>query len=148
MGTKKIIKKQQKTVFFVQKIQPGHRKELMLILNSVLEDILVYHLRLKLIFFFFLKKKFQKSTSVYFVGSDPRLLEIGAKWRTQWAPKLKVKKNKGCQRAGSRGTALWPVPICQKIWHMVTKKNHQKTVKKVCLFKKVNQEVGKSWSYY
>ena len=52
----------------------------MLILNSVLEDILVYHLRLKQIFFFFfLKKKFQKSTSVNFVGSDPRLLEIGAK---------------------------------------------------------------------
>ena len=51
----------------------------MLILNSVLEDILVYHLRLKQIFFFFLKKKFQKSTSVNLVGSDPRLLEIGAK---------------------------------------------------------------------
>ena len=26
---------------------------------------------------------------------------------------------------------------------MGTKKNHQKTAKKVCLFKKVNQEVGK-----
>ena len=117
----------------------------MLILNSVLEDILVYHLRLKQIFFFYFeKKKFQKSTSVNFVGSDPRLLEIGAKWRTHWALKLKVKKNKGCQRAGSRGTALWPVPICQKIWHMGTKKkNHQKTAKKVCLFKKVNQEVEK-----
>ena len=81
MGTKKIIKKQQKTVFFVEKIQPGHKKELMLILNSVMEDILVYHLRLEQIFFFFffLKKKFQKSTSVNLVGSDPRLLEIGAK---------------------------------------------------------------------
>ena len=64
----------------------------MLILNSVLEDILVYHLRLKQIFFFIWKKKFQKSTSVNFVGSDPRLLEIGAKWRTHWALKLKVKK--------------------------------------------------------
>ena len=64
----------------------------MLILNSVLEDILVYHLRLKKIFFFFFEKKFQKSTSVNFVGSDPRLLEIGAKWRTHWALKLKVKK--------------------------------------------------------
>ena len=90
---------------------------------------------------------FEKITSVNFVGSDPRLLEIGAKWRTHWALKLKVKKNKMCQRAGSRGTALWPVPICQKTWHMGTKKNHQKTAKKVCLFKKVNQEVGKSWSY-
>ena len=147
MGTKKIIKKQQKTVFFVYKTQPGVGKELILLINSVLEDILVYHLRLEENFFFFFEKKFQKSTRVNFVGSDPRLLEIGAKWRTHWALKLKVKKNKGCQRAGSRGTALWPVPICQKIWHMGTKKNHQKTAKKVCLFKKANQEVGKSWSY-
>ena len=53
MGTKKIIKKQQKTVFFVEKIQPGHRKELILLINSVLEDILFYHLRLKENFFFF-----------------------------------------------------------------------------------------------
>ena len=163
---------------------------------------MIYHLRLRENFylFFFLKKKFQKSTSVNFVGSDPRLLEKGAKWRTHWALKLeigakgqkiikgvrglaqeaqpsdlypyatksdtwvqkkssknskkqfslfkkfnqdiakwrthwaiifKVKKNKGCQRAGSRGTALWPVPICQKIWHMGTKKiikKQQKTV--------------------
>ena len=59
MGTKKTIRKQQKTVFFVKKIQPGHKKELMLILNSVLEDTLVYHLRLKQIFFF-LKKIFKK----------------------------------------------------------------------------------------
>ena len=56
MGTKKIIKKQQKTVFFVKKIQPGHRKELILLINIVFEDILVYHLRLKEIFFFFEKK--------------------------------------------------------------------------------------------
>ena len=58
MGTKKIIKKQQKTVFFVKKNQPGHRKELILLINSVLEDILVYHLRLKenfYLFFFFEK---------------------------------------------------------------------------------------------
>ena len=42
---------------------------------------MIYHLRLKenFLFFFFLKKKFQKSTSVNFVGSDPRLLKIGAK---------------------------------------------------------------------
>ena len=80
---------------------------------------------------------FEKTTSVNFVGSDPRLLEIGAKWRTHWAIILKVKKkNKGCQRAGSRGTALWPVPICQKIWHMGTKKiikKQQKTVFFVCV---------------
>ena len=79
MATKKIIKKQQKTVFFVEKIQPGSRKELVLLMNSVLEDILIYHLRLEENFFFFLKKKFQKTTSVNFVGPDTRLLEIGAK---------------------------------------------------------------------
>ena len=45
-----------------------------------MEDILIYHLRLKENFYlFFLKKKFQKITSVNVVGSDPRLLEIGAK---------------------------------------------------------------------
>ena len=60
MGTKKIIKKQQKTVFFAYKIQPGHRKELILLKNSVLEDILVYHLRLKGNFFFFEKKVSKK----------------------------------------------------------------------------------------
>ena len=52
---KKIIKKQQKTVFFVKKIQPGHRKELILLINSVLEDIWFYHLRLQENFFFFEK---------------------------------------------------------------------------------------------
>ena len=79
MGTKKIIKKQQKRVLIVYKIQPGHRKELILLINSVLEGILIYHLRLEENFFFFFEKKFQKITSVNFVGSDPRLLEIGAK---------------------------------------------------------------------
>ena len=58
---KKIIKKQQKTVLIVYKIQPGHRKELILLINSVLEAILIYHLRLKEIFFFFLKKKVSKN---------------------------------------------------------------------------------------
>ena len=98
-------------------LQDTRRKELILLINSVLEDILNYHLRLKEKFYDFFFKKIEKITSVNFVGSDPRLLEIGAKWRTHWALMLKVKKNKGCQRAGSRGTALWPVPICQKLWH-------------------------------
>ena len=119
MGTKKIIKKQQKTFFFIKKTQSGSRKELVSLINSVLEDISIYHLRLKEKCFF---SKFQKITSVNFVGPDPRLLEMGAKWRTHWGLKLKIKKNKGCQRASSRGTALCPVPICQKIWHMGTKK--------------------------
>ena len=62
MGKKKIIKKQQKTVLFVSKIQPGRRKELILLINSVLEDILIYHLRLKDNFyhFFFEKRSFKK----------------------------------------------------------------------------------------
>ena len=59
--------------------------------NCVLEDILIYHLRLKENFFFW-KKKFQNILGVNFVGPDPRLLEIGAKWRTYWALKLKIKK--------------------------------------------------------
>ena len=80
-GTKKSSKNSKKQ-FSLFKIQPGRRKELIFLINSVLEDILIYHLRLKENFFFFLKKKFQKITSVNFVGSDPRLLEIGAKRRT------------------------------------------------------------------
>ena len=73
---KKSSKNTKKTVFTVKKIQSGSRKELVLLLNSVLEDILIYHLRLEENFF--LKKKFQKITSVNFVGPKPRLLEIGA----------------------------------------------------------------------
>ena len=49
----------------------------------------------------FLKKKFQKITSVNFVGPDPSLLETGAKWRTHWALELKIKdfkKIKGVKR--------------------------------------------------
>ena len=44
---------------------------------------------------------FEKITSVNFVGSDTRLLEIGEKWRTHWAIILKVKK----QIKGVRGLA-------------------------------------------
>ena len=78
---KKIIKKQQKKFVYLKKSQSGSRKKLVLLINSVLEDILIYHLRPKenFFYFFFEKKKFQKITSVNFVGSDPRLLEIGAK---------------------------------------------------------------------
>ena len=80
---------------------------------------------------------FEKITSVNFVGSDPRLLEIGAKWRTHWAIILKVKK----QIKGVRGLAqeaqpsdLYPYARKSDTW--VQKKNYQKTAKKVCLFKK------------
>ena len=82
MGTRENHQKTaKKTGFLCLKIQPGTRKELVLLKNSVLEDILIYHLRLKENFFF-LKKKFQKFTSVNFVGPNPRLLELGAKRRT------------------------------------------------------------------
>ena len=128
MGTKKIIKKEQKTFFYL-KNSIKKWKRAVLFNKQCLGGYFDLSFKTKREFFFFFKK-FQKITSVNFVGPDPRLLEIGAKWRTHWwALKLKIKKNKGCQRAGSRGTTLWPVPKCQKIWHMGTKKNHQKTAK-------------------
>ena len=104
----------------------------MLILNSVLEDILIYHLRLKQIFFFFffLKKKFQKITSVNFVGSDPRLLEIGAKWRTHWAIILKVKKKiKGVRRLAQEAqpSDLYPYATKSDTW--VQKKSSKNSKK-------------------
>ena len=54
---KKIIKKQQKKFVYL-KSQSGSRKKLVLLINSVLEDILIYHLRLEenfYLFFFFEK---------------------------------------------------------------------------------------------
>ena len=78
MGTKKNHQKKAKTVFFKKKkTQPGSIKVLVVSIKSVLEDFLIYHLRLIEIFSFL--KKFQKITSVNFVGRDPKLLEIGAK---------------------------------------------------------------------
>ena len=56
-----VQKNHQKTAknsLFIQKIQSGSRKELVLLINSVLEDILIYHLRLKEIFFS--EKNFKK----------------------------------------------------------------------------------------
>ena len=74
MGTKKIIKKSTNS-FLVEKFNQevekiGH------INKKCLGGYLIYHLRLEEIFF---EKKFQKMTSVNFVGPDPRLLELGAK---------------------------------------------------------------------
>ena len=72
---------------------------------------------------------FEKTTSVNFVGSDTRLLEIGAKWRTHWAIILKVKK----KIKGVRGLAqeaqpsdLYPYARKSDTW---VQKNHQKTAK-------------------
>ena len=80
MGTKKNHQKTAKKVCLFKKVNQEVEKKLGLLINSVLEDILIYHLRLKEnFFFFFFFKKFEKITSVNFVGSDPRLLEIGAK---------------------------------------------------------------------
>ena len=59
MGKKKTSKNSKKR-FFLKKIQSGSRKELVLLTNSVLEDILIYHLRLEEIFFLFEKKSFKK----------------------------------------------------------------------------------------
>ena len=58
MGTKKIIKKQQKTVF-LKNNHSESGKELVLLINSVLEDILIHPLRRKENFFFE-KKSFKK----------------------------------------------------------------------------------------
>ena len=54
----KTAKKKQFSL--LKKIQPGSRKELVLLINSVLEDTLIYHLRLEENFFFFEKKSFKK----------------------------------------------------------------------------------------
>ena len=75
MVTKQIIRNKKQKRLLIGKIQPGSGKERNLSIKSVLEDILKYLLRLRENFFF----KFQKVTSVNFVGPDPRLLEIGAK---------------------------------------------------------------------
>ena len=64
MGTKKNHQKTAKNSFICLKIQPGHRKELILLLNSVLKDILIYHLRLKENFYFFFEKKSFKKLQV------------------------------------------------------------------------------------
>ena len=62
-GFKKNSSKNSKNSFFISKNQSASRKELISVLNSVMEDILIYHLRLKENFFnfFFGKKSFKKS---------------------------------------------------------------------------------------
>ena len=60
MGTKKNHQKTAKNSFLCLKIQPGRRKELIFLKNSALEDILIFHLRLKENFFFFEKKVSKK----------------------------------------------------------------------------------------
>ena len=66
MGTKKNHQKTAKNSFLCLKVQPGRRKELILLINSVVEDILIYHLGLKENFylFFFLKKEVSRKLQV------------------------------------------------------------------------------------
>ena len=97
---------------------------------------MIYHLRLKENFIFiFLKKKFQKITSVNFVGSDPRLLEIGAKWRTHWALKLKVKKIKGVRGLAQEAQPSDLYPYARKSDTWVQKKIIKKQQKKFVYIK-------------
>ena len=77
MGTKNNHQKTTKNSFFSKTITQEVEKSWSFYKNCVLEDVLIYHLRLKENFFF--EEKFQKILSVNFVGPDPRLLEIGAK---------------------------------------------------------------------
>ena len=81
-----------------------------------------------------------------FIGSDPRLLEIGAKWRTHWALKLKVKKIKGVRGLAqdSQPSDLYPYAR-PDTW--VQKKSSKNSKKQFSLFKKFNQDVEESWSY-
>ena len=76
MGPKKSSKNSKKQFSLLKKFNQEVEKSWFLLLNSVLEDILIYHLRHENIYIF-LKTKFQKITSVNVVGPDPRLLEMG-----------------------------------------------------------------------
>ena len=75
---------------------------------------------------------FEKITSVNFVGSDPRLLEIGAKWRTHWAIILKAKKKiKGFRGLAQEAQPFDLYPYARKSDTWVQKKiikKQQKTV--------------------
>ena len=80
---------------------------------------------------------FEKTTSVNFVGSDPRLLEIGAKWRTHWALKLKVKKKiKGVRGLAQEAQPSDLYPYARKSDTWVQKKIIKKQQKKFVYLKK------------
>ena len=81
---------------------------------------------------------FEKITSVNFVGSDPRLLEIGAKWRTHWAFKLKVKKKiKGVKGLAQEAQPSDLYPYARKSDTWVQKKIIKKQQKKFVYLKKL-----------
>ena len=79
---------------------------------------------------------FEKITSVNFVGSDPRLLEIGTKWRTHWALKLKVKKIKGVRGLAQEAQPSDLYPYARKSDTWVQKKIIKKQQKKFVYLKK------------
>ena len=79
---------------------------------------------------------FEKITSVNFVGSDPRLLEIGAKWRTHWAHKLKVKKIKGVRGLAQEAQPSDLYPYARKSDTWLQKKIIKKQQKKFVYLKK------------
>ena len=82
---------------------------------------------------------FEKITSVNFVGSDPRLLEIGAKWRTHWALKLKNKK-KGVRGLAQEAQPSDLYPCARKSDTWVQKNIIKKQQKKfVCLKKSIRK---------
>ena len=144
MGTKNNHQKTTKNSFFSKTITQEVEKSWSFYKNCVLEDVLIYHLRLKENFFF--EEKFQKILSVNFVGPDPRLLEIGAKWRTHWALKLKIKKIKGFRGLAQEAQPSDLYPYARKSDTWVQKKIIKKQLKTV-FFKTITQEVEKSWSY-
>ena len=90
---------------------------------------------------------FEKITSVNFVGSDHRLLEKGAKRRTHWALKLKVKKIKGVRGLAQEAQPSDLYPYARKSDTWVQKKSSKNSKKQFSLFKKLNQDIEKSWSY-
>ena len=90
---------------------------------------------------------FEKTTSVNFVGSDPQILEIGAKWRTHWAIILKVKKKKGVRGLAQEAQPSDLYPYARKSDTWVQKKSSKNSKKQFSLFEKFNQDIQKSWSY-
>ena len=79
---------------------------------------------------------FEKTTSVNFVGSDPRLLEKGAKWRTHWAIILKVKKIKGVRGLAQEAQPSDLYPYARKSDTWLQKKIIKKQQKKFVYLKK------------
>ena len=141
---KKIIKNNKKQFFYL-KNSIRKQKRAGLINKQCLGGYFDLSFKTKREMFF---SKFQKILSVNFVGPKPRLLELGAKWRTHWALKLKIKKKIKCDiglAQEAQPSDLYPYARKSDTW--LQKKIIKKQQKTVLLFKKLNQEVEKSWSH-